>query len=266
MSVLSSMKPTMRQRVGRLASYAVGVAFLAALVLLADWPTILHQFANPEVAVKMWPAVVTIALRNTLLYTVASFVGGALLGIVLAVMKIAGGPLGWFAVAFIEFFRGIPALLTVFAMAFIVPIAFGFQIPGGSVGAGVLGLILVTGAYTAEIIRSGIQAVSPGQREAARSLGMTSAQTMFWIVLPQGLRIVIPPMTNEFVMLLKDSSLLFIAGATIQTKELTTFARDALSTHGSATPLIMAALLYLIVTLPLTWLVGRLEKRLDPKR
>lgn len=266
MALLTQLKPTTRQRVGRISSYAVGAIFLIALIALADWPTIVKQFANPEVAAKMWPGIVTIALRNTLLYTLASFVLGSLLGILLAVLKVAGGPLGWFSVGFIEFFRGIPALLTIFAFAFVVPIAFGVTIPGGAVGAGILGLTVVTGAYTAEIIRSGIEAVPPGQREAARSLGMSSGQTMFWIVLPQGMRIVIPPMTNEFVMLLKDSSLLFIAGATVQSKELTTFARDSLSQTANATPLIMAALLYLVVTLPLTWLVGRLEKRLDPKR
>lgn len=265
-ALLSSLKPTARQRVGRLSSYLVGTIFIVLVIVVADWPTIAKQFANPEVAAKMWPGIVTIALRNTLLYTIASFILGSLLGILLAVLKVAGGPLGWFAIGFIELFRGIPALLTIFAFAFVVPIAFNVQVPGGAVGAGILGLTVVTGAYTAEIIRSGIEAVSPGQREAARSLGMTSGQTMFWIILPQGLRIVIPPMTNEFVMLLKDSSLLFIAGATVQSKELTTFARDSLSQTANATPLMMAALLYLLVTLPLTWLVGRLEKRLDPKR
>lgn len=266
MGVLSSLKPTARQRLGRLVSYAIGVAFIAVIALAADWPTIQRQFANPEVAAKVWPNIVTIALRNTLLFTLISYVGGSLLGVLLAVLKVAGGPLGWFAVAFIEFFRGIPALLTIFAAAFIVPIAFGVQVPGGSIGAGLVGLIIVTGAYTAEIIRAGIQAVAPGQSEAARSLGMTGGQTMGWIVLPQAMRIVIPPMTNEFVMLLKDTALLFIAGATAQTRELTTFARDSLSTYASATPMILAALLYLIVTLPLTWLVGLLEKKLDPKR
>lgn len=267
MSVLSSLKPTQRARVGTIASYVVGLGALLFVLLTADWPTILRQFFNPQVAASMFPGIITVALRNTLLYTLVSFVVGSLLGIVLAVLKLTGGPLGWFAVGFIELFRGVPALLTIFAFAYGVPLAFGGnQIPGGSVGAGILGLIVVTGAYSAEIIRAGIQAVHSGQNEAARSLGMTQGQTMFWVILPQALRIVIPPMTNELVMLLKDSSLLFIAGATVFTKELTTFARDSLSTHANPTPLIVAAALYLIVTLPLTWLVGRLEKRLDPKR
>ncbi|MDQ7993711.1 MAG: amino acid ABC transporter permease, partial [Propionicimonas sp.] len=215
----------------------------------------------------MFPQVVTIALVNTLAYTLISFVIGTVLAVVLALMKLAGGPLGWIATAFIEFFRGIPALLTIFAFAFIIPIAFGgARLPGGTLGAGLIGLVVVTAAYMAEIIRSGIQAVPNGQREASRSLGMSSMQTMLSVVLPQGLRIVIPPMTNEFVLLLKDTSLLFIAGLQLGQKELTTFGRDALTTYANATPLFVVAGLYLVVTLPLTWLVGRLEKRLDPKR
>ncbi len=266
MSVLPYLKPTTRQRVGRLASYAFGIIVLLLVIGFADWAHIQKVFFNPAVAVQMWPAIVTVALKNTLIYTISSFVFGSLLAVLLAVLKIAGGPLGWFASAFIEFFRGIPALLTIFSLAYVVPIAFGFQVPGGGPGAGILALTIVTGAYAAEIVRAGIQAVASGQGEAARSLGMSSGQTMFWVVLPQALRIVIPPMTNEFVMLLKDTSLLYVAGFAVTEKELTTFGQDALSTTGNATPIVMVALAYLIVTLPLTYLVGLLEKKLDPKR
>ena len=260
------IRPTVRKRLGRLTSYAVGVAVIAFVAFSADWPRLGREFADTEVMASIWPQIATLALRNTLLFTFISFVGGSLLGVLLAVLKVAGGPLGWFAVAFIEFFRGVPALLTLFGAAFIVPIAFGARIPGGSLGAGILGLILVTGAYSAEIIRAGIEAVSPGQSEAARSLGMTGGQTTTWIVLPQAFRIVIPPMTNEFIMLLKDTSLLFIVGLSAPERELVTFSKDALSTYANATPLIISALLYLAVTLPMAWLVGLLEKKLDPKR
>ena len=89
---------------------------------------------------------------------------------------------------------------------------------------------------------------------------------MYTVILPQAFRIVIPPVTNEFVLLLKDTSLLFIAGSTLQTKELTTFARDGLTTNANATPLIMAAMLYLLVTIPLTSLVARLERKMAKSR
>jgi amine acid ABC transporter, permease protein, 3-TM region, His/Glu/Gln/Arg/opine family len=265
-SVLPYLKPTTRKRLGRLASYALGVIVLLAVIGFADWPQIQKVFFNPKVALQMWPAILIVALKNTLVYTISSFVFGSLLAVLLAVLKVAGGPLGWAASAFIEFFRGIPALLTIFTAAYVLPIAFGIKIPGGGPGAGIVALTIVTGAYAAEIVRAGIQAVPPGQVEAARSLGMSSGQTMFWVVLPQALRIVIPPMTNEFVMLLKDTSLLFAAGFAVTEKELTTFGQDALSTTGNATPIVMVAVAYLIVTLPLTWLVGKLEKKLDPKR
>ncbi len=260
------LKPTTRAKLVRASTYVIAIAFLATILLAADWQTLLPKVADGEIAAAMFPAVLTTALVNTLLYTLISFAVGTVLAVLLAVMKLAGGPLSWIATAFIELFRGVPALLTIFAFAFILPIAFGVRLPGGTVGAGLVGLVVVTAAYMAEIIRSGIQAVPAGQREAARSLGMSSMQTMFSVVLPQGLRIVIPPMTNEFVLLLKDTSLLFVAGLAISQKELTTFGRDALSTYSNATPLFVVAALYLVVTLPLTWLVGRLEKRLDPKR
>ncbi len=145
-----------------------------------------RQFFNAEVARSQWPQIVTIALRNTLLFTVISFVGGLVLGTIMALMKLSSiGPYRWFAIGFIELFRGIPALLTIFAMAYMLPIALGVQVPGGAVGAGLLGLILVAAAYMAEIIRSGIQAVPKGQQEAARSLRMNSARTMYSVVLPR---------------------------------------------------------------------------------
>lgn len=266
MSVLPYVKPTTRRRLGRFASYVVGAVILLIVLGFADWQHIQKVFFNPSVAAQMWPAIVTVALKNTLIYTISSFVLGSLLAVLLAILKLTGGPLGWAAAAFIEFFRGIPALLTIFSLAFVVPIAFGFQIPGGGPGAGIVALTIVTGAYAAEIVRAGIEAVPPGQSEAARSLGMGYGQTMLWVVLPQAMRIVIPPMTNEFVMLLKDTSLLYVAGFTVLEKELTTFGQDALSTTGNATPLVMVAIAYLIVTLPLTYLVGLLEKKLDPKR
>lgn len=247
--------------------YVVLGGLLLWMVLATDWVTVQQQFANPEVAMKMLPGIITVALRNTILFTLVAFVGGLILGIVLALMKLSSvGPFRWIATTWIELFRGLPALMTIFAFAFMLPIALKIRIPGGPVAAGLVGLVCVSSAYMAETIRAGIQAVPQGQTEAARSLGMSPMKTMFWVVLPQGFRIIIPPMTNEFVLLLKDTSLLFIAGSTPLTKELTTFARDGLSTHASATPFVMAAMLYLLVTIPLTRYVAWLERRMAKQR
>jgi polar amino acid transport system permease protein len=106
--------------------------------------------------------------------------------------------------------------------------------------------------------------VPPGQAEAARSLGMSSGRTTLSIVLPQAFRVVIPPLTNEFVLLIKDTSLLFIIGVAAEDRELTTMARDFFAsgpTSGTATSLVQAAILYLAITLPLTRLVAYMEKR-----
>jgi polar amino acid transport system permease protein len=261
------MRRTTRQRLYRGVNYAIFAAVVLFVALATDWERILNQFFRWDIAREQLPEIVTIALKNTILFTIISFAGGLVLGVIMALLKLSSvGPYRWFATAYIELFRGVPALLTIFAMAYMLPIALGVRVPGGQVGAGLVGLILVASAYMAEVIRSGIQAVPKGQTEAARSLGMSPARTMFWVVLPQGFRIVIPPMTNEFVLLLKDTSLLFIAGSTVLTKELTTFARDGLTTNANGTPLVMAAMLYLLVTIPLTRLVAWLERKMAKSR
>ena len=257
------MRPTTRRKLSQTGLYVVFFGLVLLVVLVTDWGRLADQFFRLDIAREQLPEIITIALKNTILFTLISFVGGLVFGVLLTLMKLSSVlPYRWFATAYIEIFRGMPALLTIFAMAYMVPIAFGIRVPGGQVGAGLIGLILVAAAYMAEVIRAGIQAVPKGQDEAARSLGMSPMKTMGWIVLPQGFRIIIPPLTNEFVLLLKDTSLLFIAGSTVLTKELTTFARDGLTMHSNATPLVMAAMLYLLVTIPLTRLVAVLERRM----
>ena len=262
-----AMKRTTRKRLVRTALYVLFVVLLVLALVSADWARISQYFLNGDVAKEQFPQIITIALKNTILFTVISFIGGLLVGTLMALMKLSSiGPYRWFATAYIELFRGLPALLTIFGFAYMLPIAFGVQLPFTPVGAGLLGLIVVAGAYMAEVIRAGIQAVPKGQTEASRSLGMSPMKTMFFVVLPQGMRIIIPPLTNEFVLLLKDTSLLFIAGSTIFTKELTTFARDATTTNSNGTVLVMAAMLYLLVTIPLTRVVAYLERRMAKSR
>jgi polar amino acid transport system permease protein len=251
-----------RSRLIRGVLYVVLVLAIVLAVVFADWPAIRENFFDTQIMRDMWPEIVTVAAKNTVIYTVLAFVGGLALALLLALMKLSTvAPYRWIATTYIEFFRGLPALLVIILFAFAVPIAFGWSPPGGIVGAGVLALVVVAGAYMAETLRAGIQAVPKGQVEAARSLGMSGTWTMISIVLPQALRIVVPPLTNEFVLLLKDSSLLAIIGAQINQRELTTFARDELTSTSNGTPLIAAAIMYLIITLPLTRLVARLERR-----
>ena len=200
-------------------------------------------------------------VRNTLIITAIAFAGGLSIGLVLALMRLSPiRPYRWLATAYIEVFRGIPALVTLILIGFAVPIALGFRIPG-RYGPPGLALSIVAGAYMAETIRAGIQAVPKGQVEAARSLGMTPSRTLVSIVIPQAFRIMIPPLTNELVLLLKDSSLVYVLGTTAQTIELSKLGRDAVSKSFNGTPITVVALLYLAITLPLTQLAARLERR-----
>ena len=241
--------------------FIAGTLAVAALAS-ANWTDLRHNFLQWDVARDMFPQVLTIAARNTIVYTIVAFVGGLVLGLILALMKLSPiGPYRWVANGYIELFRGLPALITIIFFAFGLPIALGIRVPGGQAGAGLLGLVVVAGAYMAETIRAGIEAVPKGQTEAARSLGMSTFVAMSSIVIPQAFRIVIPPLTNEMILLIKDTSLLFVAGTQPIQEELTKFGRDGLFTTGNATPLVVVGLVYLMITFPLTRLVARLEAR-----
>jgi polar amino acid transport system permease protein len=257
-----AMKPRQKQRLFRGIMYAFALSVVILAIVLGDWERIRFFFFNTEIMREMFPEVITVAAKNTIIYTALSFFFGLGLALILALMKLSSvAPYRAFAIGYIELFRGLPALITLFLVGFGLPIAFDIHTPGGRVGAGVLGLSIVAGAYMAETIRAGIEAVPRGQTEAARSLGMSQTRTLFTIVLPQAVRIIIPPMTNELVLLIKDTSLFFVLGSTVMTKELTQFARDWMNQIRNPTPLTVAALVYLAITLPLTYLVSRLEKR-----
>ena len=239
-----------------------GALVLVALVLAltVDWPSVQRNFFNLEVAASLFPEIVTIAAKNTVVYTIIAFTGGLAMGLGLALMKMSSvGPYRWLATAYIEFFRGLPALLTIFLFAFGLPIAFRFR--ANPINLALAALMFVAAAYMAETLRAGIEAVPKGQVEAARSLGMSQSRAMVSIVIPQAFRIIIPPLTNEAVLLIKDTSLLVFAGSQPVQEELTKFARDGLNSNSNATPLIVGGLLYLAVTLPMTQLVAALERR-----
>jgi len=247
--------------------YGMGGLALIALAFFADWETIRRNFFNVDIARDMLPEVVTIAAKNTVLYTALAFALGLVMALALALMKLSSiRPYRWFASGYIELFRGLPALITIILVGFGLPLAFGWRIPGGTLGKGSIGLGIVAAAYMAETIRAGIQAVPRGQMEAARSLGMSPMTAMIYIILPQAFRIIIPPLTNELVLLIKDTSLFFVLGSTPQSKELTKFARDAMAFNVNATPLTVVAILYLAITLPLTFLVRRLERKAEAEK
>jgi polar amino acid transport system permease protein len=118
----------------------------------------------------------------------------------------------------------------------------------------------------AETIRAGIQAVPKGQMEAARSLGMSHPRAMVSIVIPQAFRIILPPLTNELILLTKDSSLVYLLGYTASSIELTSFGRQVLNQEKSMTPLVVISFCYLLITVPLSIVVRRMEARAGKAR
>ncbi|WP_113699287.1 amino acid ABC transporter permease [Nonomuraea lactucae] len=259
--------PRRRQQVSRLLQYLILLTALAAVVLLADWEGLAQNFAKPDVAQQALPALFTVALANTMIYTLGGFLFGFLSGLLLALMRLSTvRAYRWLAIAYIEIFRGLPALL-IFLLILFLPLALpGLEVPGGTYGQGVLGLALVAAAYMAETLRAGLQAVPRGQMEAARSLGMSHARSMVTIIIPQAIRIVIPPTTNQFVSLLKDSSLVLFLGVSGEYVELTKYGNDLASQHANATPILVVGVTYLLVTIPLGYLAVRLEKRQEKGR
>ncbi|GGT01295.1 amino acid ABC transporter permease [Streptomyces cinerochromogenes] len=252
-----------KRRVSQGAQYAVFVAAVIAFAVTADWGRLQNQFAQADIARQMFPDVITLALKNTVLYTLSGFVVGLVLGMVIALMRLSSvGPYRWLAGVYIEIFRGLPALLIFIFVGVAVPLAFpGTEIPGGTYGKVALALGLVSAAYMAETIRAGIQAVPKGQMEAARSLGFSPAKAMVSIIVPQAFRIILPPLTNELVLLFKDSSLVLFLGVTLEERELSKFGRDLASTTANSTPILVAGLCYLLVTIPLSFVVRRMESK-----
>jgi ABC-type amino acid transport system permease subunit len=160
---------------------------------------------------------------------------------------------------YINFFRGTPLIwqLTVFY--------FGLAGLGVNLSAFQTGLLvfsLNTGAYSAEVFRAGIQSIERGQMEAARSLGMTYLQSMRFAIVPQAVRRVIPPLMNEFVILVKDTALVVVLGVVIQEREIFSVAQDGYASSANSTFYVAAAIGYLVITLPLIRLVTFVESRL----
>lgn len=256
------LSPRKRQRISRGIQYAVLVVILVVLIALADWKSISQSFFNLDVAREGLPELFTVALKNTVIYTVSGYAAGFVGGLLLALMRQSSvAPYRWLSAIYIEIFRGLPALV-IFLMIGSLPLAFpGFHVPGDVYGQAALGLGLVSAAYMAETFRAGLQAVPKGQMEAARSLGMPHMRAMISIIIPQAIRIVLPPLTNQLVTLLKDSSLVLILGVTAAQVELAKFGNDQASTFASPTPILVSGLTYLLITIPLGYVARRLEAR-----
>lgn len=189
-----------------------------------------------------------------------TLVGALPLGIVIALARMSKfKPLAFIARIYISFMRGTPLMLQLMALSFGPYYLLGFSLgTNWKFAACAIGFILNYAAYFAEIYRSGIQSIAPGQYEAAEVLGYSKAQTFFHIVLPQVIKRIMPAMGNEIITLVKDTSLAFVLGIA----EMFTEAKALAASFVNMVPYIVAALIYWVFTLVVEFLLNRAEKKL----
>jgi polar amino acid transport system permease protein len=220
-------------------------------------------FFNVEFMTRALPDLLREGLRNTVLLAIGGMAIGLAAGMLLALMGISQR---WWvrlpARVYVDVFRGLPAIITIVLVGQGLPLA-GFRPFGRSpLAYGALALGLIATAYVGEIFRAGIQSVDKGQMEAARSVGMSYLTAMWLIIIPQGVRRVLPPLTNEFIAITKDSSLVFIIGLSMGERELFRVGQNITQQTGNMSSLVAAGLCYMIITIPLTRLVNYMDKRM----
>jgi His/Glu/Gln/Arg/opine family amino acid ABC transporter permease subunit len=197
-------------------------------------------------------------IGNTILVSIVGVVLGALFGAIIALFKLSKfKPLSWLASAYIEFLRGTPLLVQVFLVYFGSTAVLGLDI--SALICGMIALVINCSAYIAEIIRAGINAVDKGQMEAARSLGLSYGQTMKSVILPQAIKNILPALGNEFVTVIKESSIISVIG-------VSEIMFNAQVVQGASfdpfTPLLVAAILYFVLTFTLSRVMYFFEGRL----
>ncbi|HEX3813393.1 MAG TPA: amino acid ABC transporter permease [Mycobacteriales bacterium] len=248
---------------------AVSTVVVAAVLYFAvtrtpGWPRVRESFFSPSVARKAFPDVIDGLWLNIRVMVVCEIII-LVLGMLIAVARTLRGPVFFpvrlLATAYTDLFRGLPVILVLLLLGLGVPGLRLSGLPTSVVIYGAAALVLCYSAYVAEVFRAGIESVHPSQRAAARSLGLSTAQSMRHVVLPQAVRRVIPPLLNDLVSLQKDSGLISVLGAVdavqaaqIQTAKTLNF-----------TPYVLAGLLFVILTIPMTrltdYVAGRMNQR-----
>lgn len=227
-------------------------AFVAAT---AEQPSLLNRIIGYA---RFWPLLLQASLL-TIEVSILGMVGAVLLGFALAIMRVYGPfPLRWIATLYIELIRGTPLLIQLLILFYGLP-NIGIKLE--PFVAGVLGLALNYAAYEAENYRAGLLAIPKGQMEAARALGMTQRQGLFHVVIPQSFRLVLPPVTNDFISLLKDSSLVSMVTLVDLTGAYKQIATQTFDYFGAG---LLVATFYLLIGLPFVRLARFTEQKLNP--
>jgi polar amino acid transport system permease protein len=219
----------------------------------------LFTFFNAEIAARYWPDILR-GMGVTVLLSLAVIVSGLLLGLLLAVLHATGKRgLVWLVVAFADVMRALPPLILIIVLFFAFPY---IDLAMSSFTATWLALTLVLAAYAEESIWAGIASLPRGQSEAARSTGLSWGQTMAAVILPQALRMAVPPLTNRVISITKNTAL----GSVVALSEILNTAQAASSNAGNPTPLMLGAAAYLLIFIPVVLLARWLETRWRWKR
>ena len=247
-------------RIAAASSIVVIGSLLAIVVMSPGWPVLVETFFNIDYGREVLGTVAKGLLTNLWLTTVAAIVIGAF-GLVLALARTSTSasltPFRFLATVYVDVFRGVPLLLVILLVGFGVPALRLHGLTKSVLVLGTTAVILTYSAYVAEVLRSGILSVHPSQRAAARSLGLSSRQTLRYVVLPQAIKRVIPPLLNDLVALMKDSGLVSILGVIDAVRA----AQIESSSTFNYTPYVTAAALFLLITVPLTRYTDRVLLR-----
>ncbi|WP_326788440.1 amino acid ABC transporter permease [Streptomyces sp. NBC_00151] len=259
-----------RRRARRSAAVAALSTLVTAVVLYLvvvdapGWPRTKETFFDASFARETFPKVLEGLWLNLRLFVVCGVVV-LVLGTLIAVARTLRGPMYWpvraLATAYTDFFRGLPLIICLSIVVFGVPALQLQGVTNDPVLLGGAGLVLTYSAYVAEVVRAGIESVHPSQRAAARSLGLTTRQTLRHVVLPQAVRRQVPPLLNDMVSLQKDTSLVSIGGAVEAMRSADIIVGRSLN----YTAYIVAALLFVALTIPMTrftdWVTARMDRR-----
>jgi polar amino acid transport system permease protein len=246
-----------RQRLIALASTVFVLGTLAVILVTSPgWESVKRTFFDIEYGKEVFPTVI----RGLVVNLQLTLIGGIAIGIIalaLALLRTTKSPaltpFRFIATAYVDIFRGAPLILIILLVGFGVPALRIQGLTSNVIVLGTIAVVLTYSAYVAEVIRSGILSVHQSQRAAARSLGLTSNQAMRYVILPQAIRRVIPPLLNDFVSLLKDTGLVSILGVTDAVRA----AQINASRTFNYTPYVVAAILFLLITIPLTRYIDR---------
>ena len=248
-----------------ISSVLVLGALYTLIITSPGWQVVKETFFDLDYGREVLPTV----LRGLVVNIQLSFIGGffiAVIALSLALIRTTKSPaltpFRFLATAYVDIFRGAPLLLIILLVGFGVPALRLAGLTSNVIVLGTVAVVLTYSAYVAEVIRSGIMSIHPSQRAAARSLGLTSGQTMRFVVLPQAIRRVIPPLLNDFVSLLKDTGLVSILGVTDAVRA----AQINASRTFNYTPYVVSAILFLLITIPLTRYIDRVIRRSSAKQ